>query len=68
MEKIIINNEDQILKSIKNVNFYFFHSYMAQYNKENCPSYIDYSDYGWQFHLEKSSGSGLQFIKNSIEI
>lgn len=78
--KIIINNEDQILKNIKDVNFYFVHSYMAQYNKENCLSYIDYSNikipaivkvgnvYGCQFHPEKSSGSGLQFIKNFIEI
>jgi glutamine amidotransferase len=78
--KIYTIDKDNILKNIKNFNFYFIHSYMAQYNNDNCLAFITYSNikipavvridniYGCQFHPEKSSTSGLQFIKNFIEI
>ena len=71
-----------ILKDIENhSDMYFAHSYVAMPNdKESILSVTSYSNYqfcssvkknniyGCQFHLEKSSETGLKVLKNYVEI
>ena len=78
---IRVNKVDPIIK--KNLNekdFYFVHSYIYEnINKENIlglttygknfPSIINKGNiYGVQFHPEKSSESGIQIIKNFLNL
>lgn len=67
--------ENDLLKGIDDMNFYFVHSY---YLDKNTPSTLGVTDYeiqftscvmrdnlyGVQFHPEKSGDSGLKLLKN----
>ncbi len=75
-----VKSSDSIFDGIENKHFYFAHSFRGlPDNKENILGYTNYEDktiptlfrqnnmYGSQFHPEKSSESGLKFIKNFIQ-
>ena len=72
-------SSDELMSGIEDRMFYFAHSYhcsavdtktaigTTEYEKETFSSFFRTRNvYGTQFHPEKSSVSGLQFIKNFI--
>jgi len=75
--KISIKKNNLLFKDIKNLNFYFTHSYYVKPEKnEIIHSYADYNGFKYcssishknilatQFHPEKSSTDGLNVYKN----
>ena len=78
--KIIINNNHNILKDLYQSEFYFLHSYYCKirddknictytnYGDNFCSIFIDNNIYGIQFHPEKSHSNGIQLIKNFLSI
>lgn len=71
--------ESRLLNGIsENDDFYFVHSYYAERGKENvasCSYITEFSAvmqkdnyYATQFHPEKSSGPGMQILKNFLEL
>ena len=76
----ITNNSFKLKFCQKNLDFYFVHSYFFDcLNKKNIigitnygldfPSIIGKENiYGVQFHPEKSSGQGLELIKNFLSL
>ena len=80
--KIIINNEDEIINKLSGDNFlYYVHSFMAcEYLEENLITYSYYGGLkipgivrknniiGMQFHPEKSGETGLSLLKKFGEM
>jgi glutamine amidotransferase len=69
--------EDPILEGIDSPFFYFAHSYHGSPSEDITVGTTDYSGqvpalflkgntYGTQFHPEKSSASGMRFLKNFV--
>ncbi|MDR0508869.1 MAG: imidazole glycerol phosphate synthase subunit HisH [Candidatus Methanoplasma sp.] len=74
-----VSTSDPLMDGISRRQFYFAHSYRGsaddpsciigttEYEGETFPSFFRTANtYGTQFHPEKSSGSGLELIKNFI--
>lgn len=72
-----VEGEDSILEGIESPYFYFAHSYHGNPSEEIVIGRTDYfgqiptlflkgNTYGTQFHPEKSSASGLKFLKNFV--
>ena len=78
--KIIVENNHEILKNISQSEFYFLHSYYCKikndknvcaytsYGGSFCSIFIENNIYGIQFHPEKSHSDGIQLIKNFLSI
>jgi len=72
-----VEGEDSILEGIESPYFYFAHSYHGNPSEDIVIGRTDYfgqiptlflkgNTYGTQFHPEKSSASGLKFLKNFV--
>jgi len=74
-----VDSDDPIMKNIESKVFYFAHSYHAVPSEPVTVGKTTYENtgidslfrkgnvYGCQFHPEKSSSSGMVFLKNFIE-
>ena len=74
-----VDSDDPIMDDIKSKAFYFAHSYHAEPSEQITIGRTSYENveigslfrkgnvYGCQFHPEKSSSSGMTFLKNFIE-
>lgn len=75
-----VETNDELLKNVENRFFYYAHSYFCDASeKESIKGTTEYENIeipvffrkknfvGTQFHPEKSSASGMQFLKNFIE-
>jgi len=69
--------QDQIFEGIDSPYFYFAHSYSGRPEEDvvigttdyygNFPSvFLKGNTYGTQFHPEKSSDSGMRFLRNFV--
>jgi glutamine amidotransferase len=72
-----VDGKDSILRGIESPYFYFAHSYQGVPSEDIVIGSTDYfgqvptlflkgNTYGTQFHPEKSSVSGLRFLKNFV--
>ena len=71
-------SDDPLMKGVKDNNFYFAHSFRGnpseditigttEYEGTSIPTFFRKSNtYGTQFHPEKSSTSGMTFLRNFI--
>ena len=80
--KIVINNNDDVISGLSGDNFlYYVHSFMAcEYMDENLIAYSNYGGVkvpgivrkanviGMQFHPEKIGETGLNLLKNFVEM
>jgi imidazole glycerol-phosphate synthase subunit HisH len=76
--KIIVNNNNIIIKDIIDAEFYFLHSYYCELNEDKkvcartdyiqkfCSIFVKDNIYGVQFHPEKSHDNGLKLINNFV--
>jgi imidazole glycerol phosphate synthase, glutamine amidotransferase subunit len=74
-----VDSDDPIMNGIESKAFYFAHSYHAEASEPITVGTTSYENvqisslfkkgnaYGCQFHPEKSSSSGMMFLKNFIE-
>lgn len=75
-----VETDDALLKNIENRFFYYAHSFfcdaseketvkgVSEYENIEIPVFFRKKNFvGTQFHPEKSSASGMQFLKNFIE-
>lgn len=73
-----ISGDNRLLEGVENRYFYFAHSFHAELDREfvigrtqydiEFPSLLRKANtYGSQFHPEKSSRSGLTFLKNFVD-
>lgn len=73
-------SDDEMFNGVDGMQFYFAHSYRCLpshddvvrgttvYDNETIPTFIRKKNFcGCQFHPEKSSSSGMRFIRNFIE-
>lgn len=74
-----VESEDGIMDGISSRHFYFAHSYYGNPEEDVVIGYTDYfqkfpsllrkgNTYGTQFHPEKSSASGIRFIRNFVRL
>lgn len=74
----VVDTCDDIMESIENRYFYFAHSYHGQPEEDITAGETEYgirfpslfrkkNTVGTQFHPEKSSNSGLKFLKNFVK-
>lgn len=72
-----VRSEDRILEGVESPFFYFAHSYNGMPTEDIAIGSTDYfgqvpslflkgNTYGTQFHPEKSSGSGMRFLRNFV--
>ena len=73
-----VDSEDDIMGGIGDNHFYFAHSFHGAPEDDSSAGFTDYygriptlfrkgNTYGTQFHPEKSSASGLRFLRNFVE-
>jgi imidazole glycerol phosphate synthase, glutamine amidotransferase subunit len=74
-----VDSDDPIMDGVESKAFYFAHSYHAEPSESVAVGTTSYENimidslfrkgntYGCQFHPEKSSSSGMTFLKNFIE-
>lgn len=74
----LVETDDDIMNSIENRYFYFAHSYHGQPEEDIITGETEYyvrfpslfrkkNTVGTQFHPEKSSDSGLRFLRNFVK-
>jgi len=70
-------SDDEIMRGIEDPHFYFAHSFHGQPEDDSAVGRTEYfgtiptlfhkgNTYGTQFHPEKSSSAGLQFLRNFV--
>ena len=74
-----VDSEDPVMDGVESKTFYFAHSYHAEPSEPVTKGRTSYENvmidslfrkgnvYGCQFHPEKSSSSGMRFLKNFID-
>ena len=74
-----VDSDDPVMRNIESKTFYFAHSYHAEPSESVTAGKTSYENimidslfrkgnvYGCQFHPEKSSYSGMTFLKNFID-